>query len=451
MRATTATSGLVLGVAVALGACSGGTTDGTATNNSDLSGDDANKVPGLDVNDVSILFPLRKVGSGALDFEVYPRVSVVAPLFQESLLKQLLDFGSDRGVEMFFDGMKQWRVTALRYDPCAPNPSAAASLCHPQIRLVAQEIRTVPGPGIDDSGMHLIFRAADALPGAADPIIAELRAIQVASRKAGAETVGRALGEHPGLAAEASKQEGPVGNLVKEFIARHCSADRMTDLTFTGTNEGDDSWFFYGGHVTDGVWAAAPVPNLVVKPGDGDNLEIGLLGIGDEQALSPPPIASAASVAPVLNAAPKDISAAKLAALHRIDNPLESTPENTDCGSCHASSRLLRQHAVPFTGKDDEFIDPPGITGFAELELQPADETSVRNFGWLMTKPVVTWLTANSSAAVAARVNQTQGWSNPSTLDCSSPAVRECFAGRAATGGKTAGTAKECLTLCRSK
>jgi hypothetical protein len=235
----------------------------------------------------------------------------------------------------------------------------------------------------------------------------------------------------------------------------------LHQVTFTGRDGGDDSWFFYGGPVKDGKWTVAPVRNVVPTAEElargQDALTIGLFGVDPEpgdglgQNMSPS-TGPSASVALVLDGGePSKVTAGQLASIHRIDNPALTTPANTDCVSCHASSRLLRQRGVPFLGAGDEYENPAGITGFAELALQQQTGENVRNFGWLKTQPVVTWLTANSSAEVAARVNASQGWNAPAVLDCRSPAVRECFAGRAAGGKKTTGKSAECLKLCRRR
>src|SRR5262249_52811326 len=134
--------------------------------------------------------------------------------------------------------------------------------------------------------------------------------------------------------------------------------------------------------------------------------------------------------------------------IHLIENPTKATPETVDCISCHTSSRLIRTRGIPFAGAPEEYVNPAGLTGFAELALQQEAPESIRNFGWRFTTPVVTTLTANSSAAVADRANASQHWKNPSRLDCAAPAVRECFAGRAKSGGTTSGSASECLRLC---
>jgi hypothetical protein len=179
---------------------------------------------------------------------------------------------------------------------------------------------------------------------------------------------------------------------------------------------------------------------------DEDGRSMELDGFEDGQGLFPKPGDAAPSDFDVVTNAPGREPAGSLTRLHLIENPIQATPANTDCVSCHTSSRLIRSRKVPFAGSAGEYPNPAGVTGFAEAALQQDTPESVRNFGWRFTRPVVTTLTANSSAAVADLVNQSQGWANPSPLDCGRPEVRACFAGRGSDG-----KAATCLKLCTQR
>ncbi len=408
--------------------------------------------PGLDVNDVSILFSLNPAQTA-----IYPDVRLREnganhlPLLNSSILeKEILPFSAahnGRQIEGEPD-YQQWQIAGLRYDPCFPDPSQPLEKCIQQIRLIVQP-HPDQGLGMEDLAMHLLYQVGSGAPQAGDPIIASLRSIQAASRKNGTETVGQVLGVHPALKKEATLGKGPVGDLVKQFIKTFCRSDRLKEITFVDSQRGDN-WTFFHGLMNDGKWTPAPIsgldPGTIVQETD------------DSSNISPTASDSAPFGLKLIlqrNTPSADLSKRISDELLNVENPFRSNPQNVDCGSCHRSSSFIAHSWTVDFSSAASYVNPVGITGFAEFDSQPdqfGDE--VRNFGYVGPHAIISTLVANSSAVVADFINHGrgtytgQGWDNPSRQDCSSWLVRACFASQTVSDKKMSGKSSDCLALC---
>ncbi len=183
---------------------------------------------GLDVNDVSLLFPLpdayadtpKMIGLSTLLASGAPLVSQA--LFEDALrhFKYTADLGGtavklNAGVDFSaantasqtanaFGLYERWKIVAMRYDPCAPSAAhnlrsqpetgaaspGASGECSPQLRLTAQPLvpfsdardfpqpdawQYVDRPFVGDYAIHLIFALS---PDASRSVYADLTAFR---------------------------------------------------------------------------------------------------------------------------------------------------------------------------------------------------------------------------------------------------------------------------------
>ncbi len=379
---------------------------------------------GLDVSDVSILFP---VDSKTWPAKAYPDIKLgnttapgKSPLLTRSMFDdQLMAFGHQITESPNHFDYGQWRVVALRFDPCVPALTGTTPGCLRQIRLVAQPLAGRRGG--EDLALHLLYKIGQGALAKDDPVVFKLKKIRDLSAQTGAPTAGLPLAVHPGLQMEFQRgQRKSIGQLVHDLILTTCNSENLMELAFTSSNPNmDGPWFFFSGLVHGNTWQAAPIAQL---PGPTRVQQTFFDGSIDIETKNPELTAQSA------------------------EDPRLRHPHDTDCASCHLAARqLLEQHRLHST---HGFQNPIGVTGFVELALQPEDFSNVRAFGYLLERPTVAPITANSSALIAQLINRTQGWASPTDRDCSSPVIRDCFSGWSVSGD-TKGTALECFRLCR--
>jgi hypothetical protein len=252
----------LIGVVALIGACGGNGSDGDSAS-SDLT--QASSL-GLDVNDVSILFPLGDDGLPRPNVMVDELVTDPSgngasplPLWTDDAFEAITTFAQS-GVPNangeqeetpqhphlgFQDGVldkKNWRIVSMRFDPCASNShpvvrndhaELGALACVSELRLIAQPFVDFKNGGKDqDVTAHLVYNLGflnQALlgPGSKD-VVAEaardLQGIKAASQAGGVDTSGQPLGVHPGLGNP--KSQAQVAALVKAFILKYAGKAR---------------------------------------------------------------------------------------------------------------------------------------------------------------------------------------------------------------------------------
>ncbi len=167
-------------------------TPGDAALKSDAAAIDPAKA-GLDVNDVSILIPLpEKAADIGRMIPLSLSTAAGKPLVSEGLFQDILrhfkygatidgtvvplDSGTafespaENGKPGPFNSYADWKIVALRYDPCAPSPqhnlrgkgpgahpgAFDAERCGPQIRLTAQPV--LPDNRLSHGRMHFAMQ-----------------------------------------------------------------------------------------------------------------------------------------------------------------------------------------------------------------------------------------------------------------------------------------------------
>lgn len=450
--------------------------------------------PGLDVNDVSMLFPLRPS-----TFKPYPEINVGQnalggqPLLTQKIFDKIFNQASAVLPTLGSRNLKDWRIYAFRYDPCAPGIAASmgafahygVTKCVQQIRLIAQSSspdidvfngKTIPGKGTTDASLHLVFQVGAGTPRPDDSAIQELLKLKRLSLAVtGVSTSGQPLRAHPGLQHEL--EHGTTNALaiaIRNFVLTRVSLKNLVRVTFSGAVDpnldihGVDSgegasWVFVGGDISvsqagESIWTPSANPSAPGNPVQMFNL-FGPHGT----VVTPRPSDAILSSTPILEKVnfdgdgamqPLRLTSAEKSQVHSLSNPMVSHTKNRDCLSCHNATQLtVLSSASP--ADPARFKTPMGITGYPSVATLSRDNWSIRAFGYLDTDPSISIGVVNESARVADFINQKiLHYANPgpncSTTDA---AVWQCFVHPTEVpdghGGKRMPMDQECLASCR--
>ncbi len=376
----------------------------------------------VDLNDVSILLPLPDTAASnalpRLDFQCQS-----GPLLPSAAFAELIQLANPELDPTFkanhFDDPANWRVVAVRVDPChRADPSTAE--CSSQLRLVAQALASPANAaaGMADQAIHLIY---DLGPGPNLPLIRDLLELKAASP---VDTRGTALGVHPAL-----RQEGPNGPYalaLRAFISKHAGIDRLPFATVMLTlNAG--TWRFAKGEYVNGHFQQVQPPLSAAKTID----FVGTTGVIGNFILGVAPAATGAdNVNEIVDSSGRDEASAKQGSFYklsaaaqalrvdaalRIDNPLRHGVATTDCVSCHQASRSLARVKGPQflsanDGNPNRYAFPPELN--PQLTADPVElrgEYSVRAFGYQFRAVSLTQNALNDTARVAQGINQLLG------------------------------------------
>jgi hypothetical protein len=379
------------------------------------------QAPKLDVNDVSLLFPIAwnandrgqmlslsdSATQGALLTKTmfdsaFSTIATQHPLANSPALALAKPY-------------EPWRVVAVRFDPCAPHTDNAKA-CALQLRLVVQPIVDMnpdiaryfdkASVGALDYAMHLAFElpASDAAKA-----VAELRALKASSPVA---TTGRVLHVHPAMA-----QEGIAGGFaarLKKFILNFAGEKRLSKITVFGGNEpttrGEGTrWAFSeniiaGGKLTPAALLGCGAAKVQVF--DSGNFET--------NAFLPIPTTQNSLDTYFTREMRTESFTNKTGPLHSkaerartsIENPGLQTIANTDCVSCHLAQVQSKGRPEGVAVADLQFKAPAGKTVARSAFL--ADKGYVfRMFGHVQTQLGVAQRVINESAVTADYIDRT--------------------------------------------
>ncbi len=291
--------------AVCLSSCRG--TQGGKNSPSEVSSNNDTQGHGLNVNDVSLLFPLPS-DKNELD-KMLPmtfannegKQPMSAKLFAEMLksnnynrdipeigpnfpLNSGASFEGKTRIEsllsMRADDQAKWRIVAMRYDLCAPSPehnrlqnfkmgSGALPMpmpeqwkpeeCLPQLRLTAQPLEMDEKIKVGDFAIHMLFRLTEE---ETRNLYQELKGFRDLCRDIGS---GLPLGVQPCLAfAQKSGRYGSEEfNFVYTMIKKY--AKNLEGLAMMATAGGDDPWLFMNGTVKDGNFVHQKIDAVTQK------------------------------------------------------------------------------------------------------------------------------------------------------------------------------------------
>ncbi|MEW5739995.1 MAG: hypothetical protein AB1938_13770 [Myxococcota bacterium] len=354
---------------------------------------------GLDLNDVSFLFPLPAPGNEGqllgLDSSG-PRGALLPRAFFDTL--PVIVEGADAGA-LF----ARTRVVGVRVDPCFPGsaPPAPPS-CVKQLRLVAQPV--LPGGAdagfaetTEDATIHLFYALDDA---AFDEVH---RALWRLKDSVGAATDGKPLDVHPVMAREGLS--GAYASAVKELVRQHCGAQNLTRVAFMSVAQFGRAWRFGAFDVAAGALEADAIPRLNGLTAQNVQ-EFGTTEFRNGALLPSPPgddLDTLLSESTMRLADPGTLGRALTSAL-RIEHPERESPKTIDCGSCHVASRA-RRNAEVRRGIDNsthaDAFHAPARFNLMRVDGAGDDPNALRAFGYFGSVSALSQRTINESAAVA--------------------------------------------------
>lgn len=383
----------VLAAAIlALGACGGLPAGGPDAGPSRADG-------GLDLNDVSFLFPLPAAGeedlllrldeSHARGALLPKRLYASLPVLVEGLSRDAL-YG-------------QLRVVSVRVDPCFPSAAPSVSRCLKQVRLVAQPLDSDTSDGgvgasTRDAAVHLFFALSDADFAALADGLWALKAL------AHGATDGQPLDVHPVMRAEGLA--GPYAVALRELVSRLCGETNLTRVAFMSVASFGTAWRFGAFDVgAGGSMAAASIPRL-----DGQTAqqvqEFGTTEFRNGSLLPSAPndeLDQLLSESAMRLLDSRTLDKALDSALF-VENPHSNSPQTVDCASCHVASRA-RHHAEAFHGLDTsmrpEAFVPPARFDVRRMDGAGDDPHALRSFGYFGRLSALSQRTINESAAIA--------------------------------------------------
>lgn len=349
---------------------------------------------GLDVNDVSWLYPLPYQASDLLSLDSAGPRGALLPRALYDGLPELFPDGGDNNLHDAF------RVIGARVDPCFPT-DAQNSGCRKQIRLVAQPlVESGLTPTTEDATIHLFFDLSDADWADVQTTVDELHQL------AGGATQGKPLEVHPVLKSQGLK--GEYANTLRELITRLCGAQTLTRVAFMRTVQADVAWSFGAFNVANGALVDDTIPRL-------DDLK--LQGVqefgnddfrnGDLQPGAPgDQLFTLLSESEMRLTDERTLQKAITSAL-RIENPHLESPKTIDCGSCHVVSRALTnakaERNVDTSGYAEQFTTDARFN-LSRVDSVGNDPKALRAFGYLGNKSALSQRTINESAIVAAEM-----------------------------------------------
>jgi hypothetical protein len=383
---------------------------------------------GLDVNDVSWLFPLTDASGKVASTEVlkghllsatskHPDGSELLPAsVHEQFVQLMTGNGSSDGFKkalVFRNGAppaemdlsrtfaarpdiaferSQWSVVAARMDPCFPGVAAS---CTPQVRLVMQRIlQNGSTATTDDRAIHLIY--AFDRP-AFDALLSDFSHVRVPALRT-------ALGVHPIM-----KKQGVEGSAVTaygEFLLQHLHPSKLKAFSLFAKMFDNRSilpaWGFLGGVFVDGqarlvAQIFPPAPAQSTSDGSaqiaaGQHFTLDLSAVtpafgGLRRSLVPRRSATLTG-GRWLDPFGHETSAPDLGIVSQINNPHismlllreqerddgASKVAHIDCVSCHATtfvkSRALSAPAdwAEIQRSPDRFVAPKGLTAAIDNE-----------------------------------------------------------------------------------
>jgi hypothetical protein len=374
-------------------------------------------MPRLDVNDVSILYPLPTTASGLTDLLGLDTPTARGPLLskdQFTALVALIHPEQDtnlRGLQY-----EDWRVVGVRVDPC--EMLAPGMPCTPQLRLVAQSFdHTEQGSSVisDDNAIHLVYSIPEDQQA---QMLRDLVALKTSNPTF--NTNKKPLGIHPIL-----KSQGLGGTFatdLAQLVTTYAGVASAQNVTVMYTlNAGE--WRFAAGTIVNGAVEQVPVP---CSPTPTISMS-GTTGVVGNFINHVSPAATCAdNVNDIIDSSDKgggfkagsfykladDVQARDVDLALRVLNPNLNRVGTTDCVGCHVASRALaRVNDTRFVnlndGNPNRFVPPKFVT--TKYKTSPADAIgpyNVRAFGYQGRDVAYAQVVVNLSALAADAINQ---------------------------------------------
>ena len=359
-------------------------------------GGDVRTDGGLDLNDVSFLFPLP--ASPALESQLLGLDALLSPALYAGL--PVIIEGRDAG-ELY----TALRVVSARIDPCFPTTAPPApAACAKQLRLVAQPLALDSALGLttEDATVHLFYDLSPQQFDAAMRTVLELRA------QAGGLTDGQPLDIHPVMRAQGLS--GAYAQKLKAMISAHCTSQTLVRIAFMHVAATGSAWRFGAFDVVAGQLVAAKIPRTPDLTVQGVQ-EFGSTEFRSGQLV---PAASGDQLPVLLSESSMRLTDEKtlqkaLKSALTIENPERSTPQTIDCASCHVASRARtnaeRRRMVDTTGYDEAYLAPARFD-VRRVDAVGEDPKALRAFGYVGGRGAWSQRTVNESAAIAEALSR---------------------------------------------
>jgi hypothetical protein len=380
----------VLILMITCGACGGddpgapgGGPDGGPAGDAALTGEPHS----LTANDISVLFPLPPAGDDALLSAA--TLGKGGPLLPRSVYGEIgLSVVQDLGdTDVEYQAM---RVVAVRFDPCFSH-DVSGTPCQPEVRLIFETV-DVAGQRTFDGAVHALYNL-DQDEFAA--LTAELRALTAAAP----ENVPGPLQVSPAL--QAQGEDGPYAQGLRALILAHCGAANLARLTFITRTDVDNGDWKLGGlalieHLDTGFGPPGALPITGIDATIQSVLNPG--GPGFEFTVHPG-LAETIAVQGIsesgLSAMSHDDQVAVHAWAMRMENPMLTTPDGTDCASCHLAGKT----AQVLESLDPTLLTPEDAAARGSRVITTVDTTqdNLRQFGYYERTPYISQRAANDT------------------------------------------------------
>jgi hypothetical protein len=387
-----------------------------ASSDDDTTSADVKRTPTtVQMNDVSILYPLA---TDADDISNY-----LSPTSNGAGAGDLLPadiFGAIATQVQGINGAPQidnLHVVAARLDPCFAQigPVTDPSSCSHMIRLVYQSVTPATNGGtgvtVADSGFHVFYSlTADQFASLVKDIV-NLRV---------ANSDGKDLGElavHPIMKSQGLS--GAFAQGLNAIILKYAGAGNIIKITgFLGVFSQHTSWNFAASDVADGVTTVAPIASLANNAVE-QTVSLGTAPT-DLIQLSFLQTTTSDNVQPLLSSVVQDdtddVRQAAFDGALRIENPNFHSPNTIDCASCH-TAEIARQlvgedfFKLSATGDANAFVPnskyvTKGDVDAKYLAVQPNGlAVNLHAFSYDGTAPMIIQRVINETASIVAALN----------------------------------------------
>ncbi len=375
----------------------------------------------LEPSDVSILLPLPKT-KVELDAGLSPGTTgkdgAILPKDVFALLPSLMirkNPGSPNALVLASaTAYEALRVVSIRVDPCFPSLIANfPSVCQSQIRLVLQPFVSVTGEEMltpADAAIHLFYE----IPRSEFiSFIQKIREIKRLQAFGNSNLNYVLLDVNPFIGSQGLS--GPYFQTLKTEILKVIGPQNFFRMTFMALRGDGREWEFGQLDKMAGTFQAVAIPNM-----KGSTVQqVGGEDQGDAShafSMEPEPEADKDSILKFLNlqdiaGRPKVEVEKDLEALLRIENPIHHNPTTTDCVSCHLANnlRLKTEKLFAIDTTNNPFRYQASLFPLAARRDDGGSLKSLRAFGYLQQKVIISQRTTNESASVAEYINATEG------------------------------------------
>jgi hypothetical protein len=367
----------------------------------------------MDVNDVSILYPLPSSEAGLADLIALDAETARGPLLSREQFAELVALiHPEDDPNVVGLAYESWRIVGVRVDPC--EMVAPGMPCTAQLRLVAQSFS---GTTTDDNAIHLVYAIPE---GDVAPMLRDLVALKTSNPST--TTNKKALGIHPIL-----KKQGLTGAFaagLRTLVTTYAGKAASQNVTVMFTLDAGDWRFGAGTVATDGHVTQVPVPcsptptismrgttgsigNFIASVDPGGTCADNVNEIIDSNGKNDAPFLQGSFFKLSAEQQDADVDLAL-----RVINPGLNRVATTDCVACHTASRALaRVKDTAFLNLNDDnpnrFVPPRfTTTKYATSPIDAIGPYNVRAFGYQGRDVAYAQVTVNLSALAADAINQ---------------------------------------------